>query len=36
LIELDGTVYMSSCGIEDPQALNYYGLWICQLKWLRP
>jgi len=36
LIEIEGITYMSSCGIEDPQLLNYTGLWIAQLKWMKP
>ncbi len=35
-IEIDGETYMTSCGIEDPQALNRYGLWVCKLRWLEP
>ena len=36
LIELDGKTYMTSCGIEDPQALGRSGLWMSQLAWLKP
>ncbi len=36
VIEIDGQTYISSCGIEDPQALNRSGLWIAKLGWLTP
>ncbi|MFC1452703.1 hypothetical protein ACFLSJ_05080 [Verrucomicrobiota bacterium] len=36
LIEIDGRMYISSCGIEDPQCLNRSGLWIAGLNWLKP
>jgi beta-xylosidase len=35
-IEIDGQMYISSCGIEDPQGLNRSGLWIAKLRWLKP
>jgi hypothetical protein len=36
LIEIQGVTYMSSCGIEDPQLMNFTGLWIARLKWMKP
>ncbi|MHC4843555.1 MAG: glycoside hydrolase family protein [Planctomycetota bacterium] len=36
LIEIDGVTYMSSCGIEDPQIMNFTGLWIAKLTWMDP
>jgi len=33
LIEIDGRVFISSCGIEDPQCLNRSGLWVAPLQW---
>lgn len=36
LIEIEGVTYMSSCGIEDPQIMNFTGLWIAKLKWIQP
>ena len=36
LIEIGGVTYMSSCGIEDPQLMNFTGLWIAKLKWMEP
>lgn len=35
-IKIKGVTYMSSCGIEDPQALNHSGLWISQIRWVAP
>ncbi|MCH7559726.1 MAG: hypothetical protein IIB56_20055, partial [Planctomycetes bacterium] len=36
LIEIEGVTYISSCGIEDPQIMNFTGLWIAKLKWMEP
>jgi hypothetical protein len=36
LIQIDGVTYMSSCGIEDPQALNRSGLRMCRIRWVSP
>jgi len=36
LIEIEGVTYMSSCGIEDPQIMNFTGLWIAKIKWMKP
>lgn len=36
IIEVEGQTYISSCGIEDPQLMNFTGLWIAKLSWLNP
>jgi hypothetical protein len=36
IIEIEGETYISSCGIEDPQLMNFTGLWIARLSWLKP
>jgi hypothetical protein len=36
IIEIDGQMYMSSCGVEDPQNVKHSGLWMTLLKWLQP
>jgi hypothetical protein len=36
IIEIEGETYLSSCGIEDPQLMNFTGLWIARLSWLKP